>query len=95
MKGECRRCLKPVEASFSAPIAAVYSTASDVADDPGVYPLADPVTAIDLTDAVREEVGLNAPQYMLCREDCAGLCAGCGADLNEGPCEHARAREHA
>ena len=23
---------------------------------------------------------------MLCREDCAGLCPRCGADLNAGPC---------
>ena len=94
-KGVCRRCLKPVEIPFSAPIAAVYSTASDIADDPGVYPLVEPVTGIDLSDAVREEVGLTAPVWMLCREDCAGLCPVCGADLNEGPCEHARSREHA
>ena len=38
---------------------------------------------------------IPAPQWMLCREDCAGLCAVCGADLNEGPCEHVRSREHA
>jgi uncharacterized protein len=94
-KGDCRRCLKPVEGPFTAPITAVYSTATDIADDPGVYPLVEPVTAIDLSAAVREEVGLTAPQWMLCREDCAGLCAVCGADLNEGPCEHVRSREHA
>ena len=94
-RGECRRCLKPVEVPFDAPIEAVYSTAADMADDPGVFPLVEPVTAIDLSDAVREEVGLTAPLWMLCREDCAGLCAVCGADLNEGPCEHTRSREHA
>lgn len=94
VKGECRRCLKPVEGPFAAPFTAVYSTATEIADDPGVYPLVEPVTAIDLTDAVREEVSLTAPQWMLCREDCAGLCAVCGADLNEGPCEHVRAREN-
>ena len=95
VKGECRRCLQPVDGPFTAPITAVYTTAEDIADDPGVYPLVEPVTAIDLSDAVREEVGLTAPQWMLCREDCAGLCAVCGADLNEGPCEHVRSREPA
>jgi uncharacterized protein len=25
----------------------------------------------------------------LCRPDCRGLCASCGADLNDGPCPHA------
>jgi uncharacterized protein len=92
-RGECRRCLKPVEASFEAPMVAVYTTSPDIADDPGVYPLVEPVTAIDLTDALREEVALSAPMWMLCREDCAGLCPTCGADLNEGPCQCVRARE--
>ena len=26
------------------------------------------------------------PLKPLCREDCAGLCPQCGANLNEGPC---------
>jgi uncharacterized protein len=30
----------------------------------------------------------------LCRPDCRGLCAQCGADLNQGPCPHA-AEAHA
>ena len=33
-------------------------------------------------DAVAEAV----PATLLCREDCAGLCPQCGADLNAGPC---------
>jgi uncharacterized protein len=35
---------------------------------------------------VREEFVLAAPAFVLCREDCPGLCAQCGSDLNEGPC---------
>lgn len=85
-RNECRRCLAPVEAGFSAPLAAVFTTTAEMADDPGVYPLTEPVTAVDLTDAVREEVGLAVPTYPLCRDECAGLCPRCGADLNEGPC---------
>ena len=36
--------------------------------------------------AVREELILAGPQYVLCREDCRGLCPRCGKDLNAGPC---------
>ncbi len=93
VRGECRRCLKPVEAPFDAAVAAVYSTTADIADDPGVFRLVEPVTVIDLSDAVREEVALGAPAWLLCREECAGLCPRCGADLNEGACECARSRE--
>jgi uncharacterized protein len=27
------------------------------------------------------------PMSVLCRDDCAGLCPRCGADLNEGSCD--------
>jgi uncharacterized protein len=40
----------------------------------------------DLFPRVREELILNLPIKLLCREDCKGLCTKCGADLNEGPC---------
>lgn len=42
---------------------------------------------VDLAPMLREHVILAAPMQPLCREDCAGLCARCGKDLNEGPCQ--------
>jgi uncharacterized protein len=42
--------------------------------------------SVDLTEPVREAVILAQPMNPLCREDCRGLCAGCGADLNVEPC---------
>lgn len=41
---------------------------------------------IDLRDAVQEQVVLALPFKPLCRDECKGLCARCGADLNHGPC---------
>jgi uncharacterized protein len=41
---------------------------------------------IDLTPLIAELFWLSWPQKALCREDCLGLCPGCGANLNEGPC---------
>jgi len=38
-------------------------------------------------DVVREQVILNLPFKMLCRESCGGLCAVCGIDLNQTACE--------
>jgi uncharacterized protein len=64
----------------------LFSDDPDAADDPSVYPLASEATHIDLGEAVREEFALAAPTYVLCREECAGLCPRCGADLNAGPC---------
>lgn len=93
--GECRRCLAPTVTPFDVEVDAVFSASPDAADDPAVYPLTEPVTQIDLGPAVREEVGLAAPAFPLCREACAGLCPRCGENLNEGPCACARARSPA
>ena len=41
---------------------------------------------IDLNEVVREQVYLHVPMKSVCRDDCAGLCAGCGADLNKTSC---------
>jgi uncharacterized protein len=41
---------------------------------------------IDLGKIVREQVFLMLPMTYVCREDCKGLCPGCGADLNIGDC---------
>ena len=35
---------------------------------------------------MREHVLLELPLVPLCAPDCQGLCATCGADLNQGPC---------
>jgi uncharacterized protein len=39
---------------------------------------------VDLAVFIRAAVILELPQILLCREDCAGLCPSCGANLNEG-----------
>jgi uncharacterized protein len=41
---------------------------------------------LDLRAAVRETWLLTAPAYVQCREDCKGLCATCGTNLNESTC---------
>lgn len=41
---------------------------------------------VDVTEDLREAILLNLPHFPLCDEECKGLCAHCGKDLNEGPC---------
>lgn len=84
--GACRRCLTQVVTEFEVPVDAVFSSNPDIESDPSVYPLVDPVLAVDLSEALREEVTLAVPPFPLCREECAGLCQRCGADLNAGAC---------
>ncbi|MBI4971344.1 MAG: DUF177 domain-containing protein [Candidatus Omnitrophica bacterium] len=44
-------------------------------------------TEIDVTDDLREMMILAHPFTFLCREDCKGLCAGCGVNLNLEACK--------
>jgi Predicted metal-binding, possibly nucleic acid-binding protein len=42
---------------------------------------------LDLTQVAREQILLSLPEQVLCREDCKGICATCGSDLNESDCK--------
>ncbi len=42
---------------------------------------------IDLTPVVQDQVLLAIPQKIVCREDCRGLCQGCGKNLNRETCQ--------
>jgi uncharacterized protein len=41
---------------------------------------------INLLEGIQEQVILALPVRALCSENCKGLCAGCGRDLNAGDC---------
>jgi uncharacterized protein len=41
---------------------------------------------LELAPMLREHVILSAPMQPLCNNDCLGLCAQCGKNLNEGLC---------
>jgi uncharacterized protein len=47
---------------------------------------------LDLAGWARDALVLALPTQVLCREDCAGLCPVCAADLNEAGPEHAHER---
>ncbi len=86
VKGECRRCLTPADAPVNLEIGALFTQDPEALEDPDSYPVAPDATEIDVTPSVREELLLAAPRYVLCREDCKGMCPQCGQDLNAGPC---------
>jgi uncharacterized metal-binding protein YceD (DUF177 family) len=41
---------------------------------------------IDLLPHLREELLLTVPPYAECKDECRGLCPGCGVNLNEEDC---------
>jgi len=103
VRQSCGRCLaefdSPVETEFEltyarrgeGPNGAADLPRSDLAPDDGlIYFHGD---EIDLTAGVQEHLILSLPLKPLCREDCKGLCARCGAELNLGACPCAGASD--
>lgn len=84
---DCRRCLEPVTAGVTEELHFLLAESGDEeADDSDIYMLDPRGYSVDLRPAVREQWLLAAPEFVLCREDCKGLCPRCGSDLNAGPC---------
>ena len=42
---------------------------------------------VELKDDIKDTIMLDYPIRILCKEDCKGLCAQCGENLNEGTCK--------
>lgn len=86
--GECRRCLQPVGGELRCEVRELYRprpSGEPPEQDEETYPLRGEM--IDLRPLVRDAILLEMPIAPLCREDCAGLCPTCGADLNDGKCD--------
>lgn len=77
----CSRCLETLRTEFDLRLREVFE-ADPVEEE--TYPLRH--EDIDLEQPLRDLVVPELPIVPLCRPDCAGLCATCGANLNEGAC---------
>ena len=82
----CRRCLGATRIEIDARVDVVFTEYQD-ADDPSEYVVPERTAVLELRDAVREELILAMPKYLLCRSDCRGLCVTCGTDLNVSTCD--------
>ncbi len=84
---QCDRCLKEVERRLTLKIEREYPLSEETVvpdeDDP-VGGVVDNVLYPD--ELLQDEIFLNLPTKVLCRDDCKGLCPVCGRDLNEGDC---------
>ena len=83
--GECVRCLTPISDSLEIDIQELFVYPNSEATEDEASRLEGDL--IDLEPLLRDDVVLELPFQPLCREDCAGLCAECGANLNTDP-EH-------
>jgi len=81
----CDRCLKPVNVTVPFVIDRRVDLTAMTDEDSERVTFAEGDEL--LTDSfLHDEIFMNLPMKVLCKEDCKGICNRCGADLNEGPC---------
>jgi uncharacterized protein len=86
VEGPCVRCLEPATPLFEVDAREVEQPGT--ADEELSSPYVDDDGELDLAGWARDALALTLPAQITCSPDCAGLCAQCGANLNDDP-EHA------
>jgi DUF177 domain-containing protein len=84
LDGPCMRCLEPADPTFSIDV-------REVSQPRGGEDLSSPYVEhgeLDLRAWARDALALALPATLLCRPDCAGLCAICGENLNVAGAGH-------
>ena len=89
--GECSLCLDPIDYEMSANIQELFVFEKAPAGGPEdevdeQYAVED--DSIDLEPALRDAVILQLPFQPVCKDTCQGLCADCGARLEDDPGHH-------
>lgn len=90
LEGECARCLDPIGDDIVVRIGELFaypdSVTEETTDADEIPRLVD--DRIDLTQTVRDAIVTDLPMAPLCREDCPGLCDGCGQRWADLPPDH-------
>lgn len=89
-RGQCARCLEPVEGVFTLEFERTVAAEGSMTEE-RLAEMDDAYVMIrggqlDVDQLLREELLMCFPMRLLCREDCKGLCPKCGKPLNEGDC---------
>lgn len=81
LKGECDNCLEEIFWDLELPL---YERFTMNASEEGYSYTKD---RVELDDAIKDKIILTLPSKLLCKNDCKGLCAKCGCDMNKEQCE--------
>lgn len=84
---ECARCLTSFKSALNLEVCELFVAPNHEGTvDEGAYKVTG--KQIHLEPMLRDAIALDLPLNPVCTEECRGLCAGCGRDLNrEGSCD--------
>lgn len=84
----CDRCLEEFDLPCVCDFELLFHLGKEdlPTDEEDVVLLAPETAEVDLSEWIMEQLILSIPMKLLCREDCQGICPGCGASLNQEAC---------
>ncbi|RLB35617.1 MAG: hypothetical protein DRH11_02215 [Deltaproteobacteria bacterium] len=90
----CDRCLEPFRWDFKSAFS-VYLVVPEPTTDQADIELLEEEMEVDFTEGeaveldqiIKEQVYLSLPMKCICKDDCLGLCPGCGVNLNREACQ--------
>lgn len=88
----CARCLEPFGVEMAREFELRYAPAAPPGKDVHISEedmdlgFLEPDGGLDLAQVALEQIYLEIPMKPLCRPECRGLCATCGANLNNEAC---------
>jgi uncharacterized protein len=86
LHGPCMRCLADAALDVAVDAREYHAADEEAPEELRSEYVAD--GKLELSAWARDAIALALPDQILCRPDCAGLCAVCGRDLNAEPHEH-------
>jgi uncharacterized protein len=92
LDGPCMRCLEQAAPEFAVDVREVSLREGEEPVDELTSPYVEH-ELLDLRAWARDALALQLPASILCRPECAGLCAVCGENLNTAPPDHHHERE--
>ncbi len=85
---ECDRCCEPFNQEFECSFDELLKKEDSKGDDDkNLDAIYFEGNTIEFGDIVLANIIVELPSKYLCREDCKGLCAECGENLNHGMCD--------
>ena len=89
----CARCLEDISGKFVLKFNRIVANSGTLQNEQSDGFIVAKNGLLDIDRELVEDLLLEFPSSLLCKEECAGLCPNCAKNLNFGPCDCPKKKE--
>ena len=89
----CARCLEDISGTFILKFNRIVANSGTLQNEQSDGFIVAKNGLLDIDRELVEDLLLEFPSRLLCKEECAGLCPNCAKNLNFGPCDCPKKKE--